>query len=352
MKTLYCILIIAVLLVAISIPLGIKLRNRYSAAEYKASKHTIIQPIISLSKAHAEAYWNALVTGSAKDWAKTEQAENKLNEYLADDETFRYLEKIYVAGEVDEYVDRRELEILYLTYKAHNGKKELIKETIALSASIEMKFNTFRTQWEGKNLTDNQVQAILETSTDSKVLEGVWKAQKAVGSVVAKDIIKLVKLRNQLASSLGYANYHTMSLTLREQSPDEVFELLDWVHQQTILNYMRSKKEIDSVLARRYNTTVLQLMPWHYQDLYFQKLPKLYNHSFDEYYRNTSLERITEEFYGSMNMPIDDVMRKSDLYSKPGKSQHALCMDIYLSLIHICRCRRSTLCRSRWSPYH
>eukprot|EP00826_Nyctotherus_ovalis_P016995 TRINITY_DN14965_c0_g1_i2.p1 TRINITY_DN14965_c0_g1~~TRINITY_DN14965_c0_g1_i2.p1 ORF type:complete len:109 (+),score=12.52 TRINITY_DN14965_c0_g1_i2:49-375(+) len=25
---------------------------------------------------------------------------------------------------------------------------------------------------------------------------------------------------------------------------------------------------------------------------------------------------------------------------------------IQLSLIHICRCRRSTLCRSRWSPYH
>ena len=25
---------------------------------------------------------------------------------------------------------------------------------------------------------------------------------------------------------------------------------------------------------------------------------------------------------------------------------------VYLSLIHIWRCRRSTLCRSRWSPYH
>ena len=24
----------------------------------------------------------------------------------------------------------------------------------------------------------------------------------------------------------------------------------------------------------------------------------------------------------------------------------------YLSLIHICRCRRYYLCRSRWSPYH
>ena len=27
-------------------------------------------------------------------------------------------------------------------------------------------------------------------------------------------------------------------------------------------------------------------------------------------------------------------------------------LDLDLSLIHIWRCRRSTLCRSRWSPYH
>eukprot|EP00826_Nyctotherus_ovalis_P033122 TRINITY_DN26728_c0_g2_i1.p1 TRINITY_DN26728_c0_g2~~TRINITY_DN26728_c0_g2_i1.p1 ORF type:complete len:125 (+),score=14.73 TRINITY_DN26728_c0_g2_i1:116-490(+) len=25
---------------------------------------------------------------------------------------------------------------------------------------------------------------------------------------------------------------------------------------------------------------------------------------------------------------------------------------LYLSLIHICRCRRYAVCRSRWSPYH
>ena len=27
-------------------------------------------------------------------------------------------------------------------------------------------------------------------------------------------------------------------------------------------------------------------------------------------------------------------------------------LHIGLSLIHICRCRRYSLCRSRWSPYH
>ena len=37
----------------------------------------------------------------------------------------------------------------------------------------------------------------------------------------------------------------------------------------------------------------------------------------------------------------------------PKQSQHDVSLQMYyLSLIHIWRCRRSTLCRSRWSPYH
>eukprot|EP00826_Nyctotherus_ovalis_P003054 TRINITY_DN10611_c0_g4_i6.p1 TRINITY_DN10611_c0_g4~~TRINITY_DN10611_c0_g4_i6.p1 ORF type:complete len:119 (+),score=21.66 TRINITY_DN10611_c0_g4_i6:107-463(+) len=32
--------------------------------------------------------------------------------------------------------------------------------------------------------------------------------------------------------------------------------------------------------------------------------------------------------------------------------EHADIFHKYLSLIHICRCRRYAVCRSRWSPYH
>ena len=41
----------------------------------------------------------------------------------------------------------------------------------------------------------------------------------------------------------------------------------------------------------------------------------------------------------------DDQMKNANL---DAKAMNAL----FLSLIHIWRCRRSTLCRSRWSPYH
>ena len=40
----------------------------------------------------------------------------------------------------------------------------------------------------------------------------------------------------------------------------------------------------------------------------------------------------------------------ADLYRKWGKFLASIVL--FLSLIHIWRCRRSTLCRSRWSPYH
>eukprot|EP00826_Nyctotherus_ovalis_P051315 TRINITY_DN6409_c0_g1_i1.p3 TRINITY_DN6409_c0_g1~~TRINITY_DN6409_c0_g1_i1.p3 ORF type:complete len:123 (-),score=26.56 TRINITY_DN6409_c0_g1_i1:22-390(-) len=42
----------------------------------------------------------------------------------------------------------------------------------------------------------------------------------------------------------------------------------------------------------------------------------------------------------------------SDRYIKQYKDHTADTEVTYLSLIHICRCRRIERCRSRWSPYH
>ena len=43
---------------------------------------------------------------------------------------------------------------------------------------------------------------------------------------------------------------------------------------------------------------------------------------------------------------------KEYLYSDVCSKNSWKLSGLYLSLIHIWRCRRSTLCRSRWSPYH
>jgi len=38
--------------------------------------------------------------------------------------------------------------------------------------------------------------------------------------------------------------------------------------------------------------------------------------------------------------------------SQWGRGEQAQAVAVCLTLLHISRCRRSTLCRSRWSPYH
>ena len=45
-------------------------------------------------------------------------------------------------------------------------------------------------------------------------------------------------------------------------------------------------------------------------------------------YAQEDISRLCREFYAGIGLPIDDVLERSDLYEKPGKSPHAFCTDI------------------------
>eukprot|EP00826_Nyctotherus_ovalis_P027913 TRINITY_DN2189_c0_g1_i5.p1 TRINITY_DN2189_c0_g1~~TRINITY_DN2189_c0_g1_i5.p1 ORF type:complete len:242 (+),score=28.70 TRINITY_DN2189_c0_g1_i5:88-813(+) len=49
---------------------------------------------------------------------------------------------------------------------------------------------------------------------------------------------------------------------------------------------------------------------------------------------------------------ITGSVKREKLLELVGIADNNKYADIYLSLIHICRCRRYAVCRSRWSPYH
>jgi hypothetical protein len=48
----------------------------------------------------------------------------------------------------------------------------------------------------------------------------------------------------------------------------------------------------------------------------------------DSVFAGADILRICREFYAGIGLPIDDVIDRSDLYEKPGKSPHAFCTDI------------------------
>src|SRR5207344_1990576 len=92
--------------------------------------------------------------------------------------------------------------------------------------------------------------------------------------------------------------------------------------------FAKAKVEIDAKLAKNYGVQPADLRPWHYHDPFFQEAPAVYDVDLNGPFANADIQRICREFYAGIGLPIDDVLARSDLYEKPGKSPHAFCTDI------------------------
>jgi peptidyl-dipeptidase A len=283
---------------------------------------------IPLYKEAALASWNANVTGSDEDYAKSEKASFDLAKLYTDSVAFAELKMIRESGEVKDSLLSRQLELLYNSYLGGQVDPEMLAEQIRMETEISKKYSNFRANINGKELSDNQVEEILRNSTSSKELQAAWEGHKLIGPVVADDIIKLVKHRNMIARGIGFSNYHEMSLKLSGQEPSEATSIFDELDNLTRDNFAGLKNEIDTYFAKRYNLKTTDLRPWHYQNRYFQEAPEIYPVDFDKYYENQDPVKLAAAFYDGIGLNVDAILAKSDLYEKPGKNQHAFSTDI------------------------
>ena len=284
-----------------------------------------------LDIASGNAWWNANTSGKDEDFKKKEEAQNKIDEALANREVFAELKKLKEAkdkGDIDDKIVARAIEVLYLMYLEKQVEPELLKKITAKANAVEQKFNVFRAKVEGEELADSKVREVLKTSTDSKRRQTVWEAAKVVGANVEADLKELVKLRNEMAKQLGYKNFHALYLYLNEQDGGELIKLFDELDDLTRKPFEDAKKEIDEKLAEKYGVKVADLMPWHYHDPFFQESPAVFEASLDGPYAKADLLKLCQEFYAGIGLPIDSVIARSDLYEKKGKSPHAFCTDI------------------------
>lgn len=274
------------------------------------------------------AYWNGTISGDTVEFKKYSDANIALTKIYSNKETFAELKRIKEAGKVKDSLLSRQLTVLYNSYLANQADTTLLNEIINKTSALEQKYASFRAKYKGKDISDNEVEDILQTSVNNKDLEEVWMAHKNIGSFVAQDVIELVKLRNKVATSLGFNNYHAMSLELSGQNPEEISALFDELDSLTRGAFAKLKGEMDSTFALRYKVTPDKLMPWHFQGRFFQEAPQLYPVDLNKYYKGKNLEQLTIDFYKSIGIDVSKIMANSDLYEKPKKNQHAYCTDI------------------------
>lgn len=300
-----------------------KMEAEYS--KFIDSMLTIIKPVY---KNMALAYFEASVSGEPADWEKSAKYEMELNNVLSNKDNFAKIKKFKESGLIQDLLKARELQVLYNTLLGMQIDTAKLNAMTKLQTEIAQKYNNFRAKVGKKELSDNDVEEALKTSKDSKYLEQVWTEQKKLGPVVAEDIRRLVKMRNEAAKELGFKNYHDMSLRLSEQDPDEISKLFDDLDVLTKDAFKEEKTKMDSIIAAGCGIKSEELMPWHYQNRFFQEAPKIYDVDLDTYYQKVDIVKTTEGFYQGLSLPINDMVAKSDLFEKPKKNQHAYCIDI------------------------
>ncbi len=287
-----------------------------------------VETVKPLAKAAALAYWEAAISGKPEDYERTSELTLEVRQIYSDRSDFEFLRDIKKSSRIRDPLLNRQLQVLYYAYLENQMDPDLLKQIVDLSTEIEKKFSTFRGTIDGRKVTDNQIKQILKSSTDSAERKKAWLASKQVGPVVASDLIRLVKLRNQAARKLGFDNYHTMSLTISEQDVKEIDGIFEELYKLTNVPYAKVKAELDRRLADKYGISARDLMPWHYHDPFFQETPMVYDLDLDLYYKGKDIKKLSADFYASIGLPVDSILANSDLYEKEGKNPHAFCTDI------------------------
>ncbi|NQT25258.1 M2 family metallopeptidase [candidate division KSB1 bacterium] len=314
------------LLALVSLMIGCGMNADEQSLQIQIDQYT--EQMKPLEKTANLAYWSAAITGQESNYNAYAAADLKMKQLQSDPAVYQKLKTFKESGQIRNSIMKRELDVLLNEFQINQIEPELLEKIVTLSANIEQNFSTFRGEIKGRTVTSNEIDQILKTETRSGKRKAAWLASKQVGPMVADDIIKLVKLRNQAARALGYENYHTLKLETSELNVKALDAIFEELESLTAKPYAELKSELDGILAESYQMKVKDLRPWHYHDPFFQETPLVYNVDLDAYYTGKDVQKLAVDFFEGIDLEVQSILDRSDLFEKEGKNPHAFCTDI------------------------
>jgi peptidyl-dipeptidase A len=319
--------IILLPIVSIFILISCAMRNDESDLRAFIEQHVkIYEPKF---KAVNLADWNASATGEKKYYDEKAALQLEIRKIYSNKQEYDHLKKWKESGNIKDTLLNRQLILLYNSYLTNQIDTALMRKIVESESEIASTFNTFRPVLDSKDtIDDNTIDKILRDEKNLTKRQKVWEASKEVGKAVAPMVIELVKLRNKAAQQLGFKNYYEMALSTDEQTVSEVTAIFDELKTLTDEPFKKLKTEIDAKLSKKYSIKPEQMRPWHYQDRFFQEAPQIGSVNLDKYFKGKKIDELGRAFYAKIGMPVDDILKNSDIYGRKGKYQHAFENDI------------------------
>jgi peptidyl-dipeptidase A len=275
------------------------------------------------------ASWDHNSTGQSKAAEAASDLGKDLRRYFTDAGTYAALKRFREQGGADDPVLNRQLEQLYRSYLANQISPEEIRETVERETELRQLFNNFRAVCQGREVSDNELNTILREELDSGKRREAWVASKQIGTQAAEKVRELARLRNRTAQQLGFRDYFAMVMAQQEIDEQELLAALESLRAASGAAFRAEKAAIDAELAARFGVQPEAIMPWHYENSFFQQAPKgAGGPDLDQYFTGKDIAAISVQYYATIGLEVRDVLERSDLYARAGKNQHAFCTNI------------------------
>ncbi|MBA3607059.1 MAG: M2 family metallopeptidase [Chthoniobacterales bacterium] len=204
--------------------------------------------------------------------------------------------------------------------------------------------NSFEFKLKGKPITANEIDNLLNSSTDLAERKAVWEASKEIGPTLNNNLFTLRDLRNGVAGELNYPDYFTLRVSPYGMTKDEMLKMNEQFMKDLRPLYLQLHTWAKHKLAEKYKQPVPAKIPAHWlNNRWAQNWTGLVESAdLDSYFKDKTPEWIAksaEEFYLGLGMQAlpGSFWVKSDLYPVPKdkprkKNTHAWAYHIDLEM--------------------
>ncbi len=295
--------------------------------QFDAFLKTFVPEMARKSKQMNKALWLLETTGSADAADLKAELDTELRMLFNNRETY---EKLLVWDRDPSLKDpilKRQLNVLIRTFKQYLIPKALLEEIAQKETDLSQLYINFRSQLDGKEITENAIRDILKNENDPSNRKKAWESSKEIGAVLAPHILHLVNLRNQVAKSMSYSDFFQMQLDLQEVDREWLISTFDQLATRSADAYAKMLSTLEEEQVQRFGIAKAELGPWAWSDPFGQEDP-MDNRELDTLVAEVDLLKTGESFYNKMGIDVQPIMSRSDMYERPGKNQHAFCINM------------------------
>jgi len=299
----------------------IEINQEYTKALHMDFQHFLkefVPMVAKKTKQLNKAYWILETTGSIDAADLKAELDAELRFLFNDPKVYAQLLAWERAG-LEDPILKRQLNVLIRAFKQNQAPRALLEELAQKEAALAQSYASFRPELDGKVISENGIKEILKTETNEERRKRAWEVSKKIGPVLAPQILELVKLRNQIAKSLGYCDYFQMQLELQEVDAKWLLNMLDDLAKKSDKAYLGVIAELKTKLG--------DISPWFWTEPFCQEDP-LDNKELDDLVEDVDISARSAAFYQRLNVNVDSILKRSDMEERPGKNQHAFCIHI------------------------